>query len=351
VYRRKQLEAAERYATLETAGPRGKGNLAIAISTMGDQLWLGGQANDALQHYFRAEPLFQEVAYHSNKGPRGKYLLGLLYERITLVQLFKGDIPAAKAAAQAALKLSTELSGSDPRDAQSGVTLIEDYKLVADLESRTGHDRDASIHMEKAFALMPKLVAQSPNDTEVQAMKADLNTTAGDIASRKRNYRRALKYYETSIGVLSAVLSANAKNSGAGQRLAGTHNSAGRAQLGLHNFEAAEASFRKALSLVDQASKASHPNMQVLYTLADAYTGLGDVEASHASDLRLKREVRVQRWQQSATWYRQSVDVWRRVPEVGRVSPDAFDCISPAAVARRLSQAEANVQKVSGATP
>jgi tetratricopeptide (TPR) repeat protein len=182
-------------------------------------------------------------------------------------------------------------------------------------------------------------------------MKADLNTTAGDIASRKRNYRRALKYYETSIGVLSAVLSANAKNSGAGQRLAGTHNSAGRAQLGVLNFEPAEASFRKALSLVDQASKASHPNMQILYTLADAYTGLGDVEASHASDLRLKREVRVQHWQQSATWYRQSADVWRRVPEVGRVSPDAFDCISPTAVARRLSQAEANVQKVSGATP
>jgi hypothetical protein len=120
--------------------------------------------------------------------------------------------------------------------------------------------------------------------------------------------------------------------------------------LGLHNLEAAEASFKNAVSLVNEAAKASHPNMQALYTLADAYTGLGDVEASRASDPRRKRGDRVQYWQQSETWYRQSAEVWRRVPEVGRVSPDAFDCVPPAAVARRLCQAEANLQNVSGTT-
>ncbi len=345
VYRHKQLEAAERLDKIENGSPRGKGNLGIAISTMGDQLLQAGQASESLQNYLRALPLFQEVAYHSNKGPRGKYLLGLLYERISLVQLLKGDIPAATAAANAALKLSTELAVSDPRDAQSGVTIIEDYKLVADLESRAGRDRDASIHMEKAFALMPKLVEQSPNDTEVQAMKADLNTTAGDIASRKRDYQRSLRYYETSIGILSTVASANVKNGGAGQRLGATYNSAGRAQLGLHNWEAAEGSFKKALSLVGEAAKVSHPSMQALYTLADAYTGLGDVEAALASGARFTRETRNQHWQQSAAWYRQSAEVWQRVKEPGRISPDAFDCIPPAAVARRLAQAESNIRK------
>lgn len=351
VYRQKQLEAAERFANLENGSARGNGNLAIAISTMGDQLWQAGHASEALKNYLRAEPLFREVAYHSNKGPRGKYLLGLLYERITVIQLFKGDVPAALAMSNSALSLSTELAESDPRDAQSGVTRIEDYKLVADLESRSGRDRDAAIHMEKAFALMPKLIEQSPRDTEVQAMSADLNTTAGDIASRKRDYQRALKYYETSIAILSAVASANTKNGGAGQRLGATYNSAGRAQLGLHNLEAAEASFKKALSLVGEAAKASHPNMQALYTLADAYTGLGDVEATLASGTRLSREARNEHWQQSTASYKQSAEAWQRVPEVGRVSPDAFDCVPPSAVERRLSQAEANVQKVSGASP
>ena len=351
VYRRKQLDAAERFANLENGSARGKGNLGIAISTMGDQLWQGGHASEALENYLRALPLFQEVAYHSSKGPRGKYLLGLLYERITVVQLFKGDIVAATAAAKAALALSSELAVSDPRDAQSGVTRIQDYKLVADLESRTGRDRDAAMHLERGFALMPKLVEQSPKDTEVQAMKADLNTTAGDIASRKRDYQRALKYYETSIGVLSAVASANAKNGGASQRLGATHNSAGRAQLGLHNLEAAKSNFQEAASLVNEAAKASHPSMQALYTLADAYTGLGDVEAAIASGPRLTREARIEHWQQSATWYKQSAEVWQRVPEVGRVSPDAFDCIPPATVARHFSQTEANLRKVSATKP
>jgi len=63
VYRQKQLEAAERFAALENGSPRGKGNLAIAISTMGDQLWQAGHAGEALQNYLRAQPLFEEVAY------------------------------------------------------------------------------------------------------------------------------------------------------------------------------------------------------------------------------------------------------------------------------------------------
>ena len=105
------------------------------------------------------------------------------------------------------------------------------------------------------------------------------------------------------------------------------------------------------MDLVNETTKASHPNMQALYTLADAYTGLGDVEAGRATESRLGPTDRTRHWQQSATWYRQSSEAWRRVPEAGRVSPDAFDCVPPATVARRLAQAEANLQKVSGTTP
>jgi len=347
VFRQKQLDAAERLANLDPADVRGRGNLGIAITTMGDQLWQGGQANLALQYYVRAQPLFQEVAYHSNKGPRGKYLLGLLYERMTAVQLFKGEMPSALTAAQEALELSMELTTADPRNVQSGITLAEDYKLVADMESRMGRPGEASAHMAKAFLLVPGLVAQSPKDTEVQGVQADLNTTAGDIASRQHDSQKALKYYQNSIAVLSTVVSASARNSGAGQRLAATYNSAGRAQLRLANAQAAEGSFRKAVSLVELAAKSSHPNMQTLYTLADAYSGLGDVGASRAADQRTAHEARLQRWQQSISWYQRSAEIWQRVKEPGLISPDAFDCVPPTVVARRLSQAEGSLRKLS----
>ena len=107
----------------------------------------------------------------------------------------------------------------------------------------------------------------------------------------------------------------------------------------------------KALLLVGGAAQASHPNMQALYTLADAYTGLGDVEVAVVWGARLSRDARNEHYKQSAASYKQSAEVWQRVPEVGRVSPDGFDCVPPAAVERRRSQAEANVQKVWGASP
>jgi len=87
--------------------------------------------------------------------------------------------------------------------------------------------------------------------------------------------------------------------------------------------------------------------MQTLYTLADAYSGLGDVGASRAADQRTAHEARLQRWQQSISWYQRSAEIWQRVKEPGLISPDAFDCVPPTVVARRLSQAEGSLRKLS----
>src|SRR5206468_5455317 len=42
-FRRKQLQTAEAYASLDPTDYKAQGNLAIAISTTGDQLWQDGQ--------------------------------------------------------------------------------------------------------------------------------------------------------------------------------------------------------------------------------------------------------------------------------------------------------------------
>jgi serine/threonine protein kinase/tetratricopeptide (TPR) repeat protein len=345
-YRRKQLDKAERLANLTPTDVKMRGNLAIAITTMGDQLWQGGQATSSLEHYFRARPLFEEIAYHSNKSARGRYLLGLLFERIMIVQLSKGNTAEAFHAAREALKLSSNLSVADPRNVQSGITMALDYRLLADLESRAGHTQEAYADMDKATSLAHRLVTLSPKDTEVQGVQADLQTTTGDIASRSGDFHRALKSYEGAIAVLASVASDNSRNAGAGVHLAANYNDLGRAHQKLHAPDAASAAFRKALQLTDPAAKSGHPNAQTVYTMADAYAGLGESEAGLAANPRLERSVRIEHWRQAVSWYKQSSEIWARIKEPGIVSPDGFDCVPPSVVNRRLSQCEESLRKL-----
>jgi tetratricopeptide (TPR) repeat protein len=249
-------------------------------------------------------------------------------------------------AAQEALKLSSDLSAADPRNVQSGITMAIDDRLVADLESRTGRTQEAIAHMNKATALARHLVALSPKDTEVQGIQADLHTAAGDIASRSGDFHHALKEYESAIAVLSSVASDNSNNAGAGVHLAANYNDLGRTHQKLHAPDAAAAAFQKALELTDTAAKSGHPNAQNLYTRADAYAGLGEIEAGLAADPHLSRSVRIEHWQRAVSWYKQSSEIWTRIKEPAIISPDGFDCVSPGVVNRRLSQCEENLRKL-----
>jgi serine/threonine protein kinase/tetratricopeptide (TPR) repeat protein len=345
-YRRKQLDTAEHLAKLSPTDVKALGNLAIAITTMGDQLWQGGETSSSLEYYTRARPLFEEIAFHSNKGARGRYLLGLLFERIMIVQLSKGNVAESRNAAHEALKLSSDLSAADPRNVQSGSTMAMDYRLVADLESRRGHSAEAMVLMNKAMDIAHRLVILSPKDTEVQGLQADLQTTSGDIAGRTGDYHRALKNYEGAITVLSGVATNNSKNAGAGLHLAANYNALARAQQKLHATDAATAAFQKALELTDASAKSGHPNGQTLYTRADAYAGLGEVEAGLAADSHAERNVRIEHWRQAVSWYKQSSEIWSRIKEPGIISPDGFDCVPPSVVHQRLSQCEENLRRL-----
>ena len=162
---------------------------------------------------------------------------------------------------------------------QSGGTLAEDYRLLADLESRMGRGAQAASDMNRALALVRHLLEVSPSDTEVQGTRCDLSNTAGDIALRSGDPRRALKHYEEAAAVLSKLVSENSRNAGAALRLAGTYNNVGRADLKLRNWDAAAVAFRRALGLAEPLSIASRSNAEAVYTTAAAYAGLGEIEA------------------------------------------------------------------------
>jgi serine/threonine protein kinase/tetratricopeptide (TPR) repeat protein len=354
-FRRKQLDAAQQLVNLDPAGENGQGNLAIAMTTLGDQIWQGGERLSALKYYSDARPIFIELAAHSHKQARASYLLDLLYERIATAELANGEPRQAQATIREALEISQRLSHADPKDVQSGETLANDYEMLADLESREGNAHAASLDIDRAASLLTKFLALSPNDAELRGDEAAMYTTIGDMAGRRmagrsmagrsKDDRRALKYYEQAIAVLAKVLSEDASNGGARRRLAATCNKVGRAQIKTRDFDAAAAAFHKALALAGPEATSAGASEQGLYTVADANTGLGDVEAALATDSHLARSHRVDHWERAVAFYNQSLKIWGGIKEPGVVSPDGFDCVPSSAVSRQLAQATTNLNR------
>ena len=347
-YRHKQLDTAERVATLNPEDTAAQGNFAIAISTMGDQLWQTGEISSPLQHYFRARQIFQNMIAHSQRRARARYLLDLVDERIALTQLSKGDFAAALSATREAVNISSETHAADPKDVQSGGTLAEDYRLLADLESRMGRRAQAASNMNKALALVRHLLEVSPSDTEVQGTRSDLSNTAGDIAFRSGDPRRALKQYEEAAAVLSKLVSDSSRNAGAALRLAATYNNVGRAHLKLHNSDAAAVAFRRALELAEPLSIASRSNAEAVYIAVAAYAGLGEIEAVLAADPHLPRTDRIEHWKKASSSYNRSMELWGYIKEPGVISPDGFTCIPPAIIARQQAHCEQMLNQLQG---
>jgi tetratricopeptide (TPR) repeat protein len=255
---------------------------------------------------------------------------------MAVIYLAKGNVAAAEATAREGLSISKLLSGADPRDAQSGLTLAEDSRLVADLESRRGHNRSAAADIRTALDLSQRLAQASPRDTETLAIEAGAYKTSGDIAGRAKDYSTALHEYNSAITILSKIYLQNSSNAGAGARLAAIFNSAGKANLALSRTKAAGDEFLKSIAIVEPMANSGHPSGQALYTAADAYAGLGEVDEAVASNVDAKPEVRARRLQ-AAAWYARSLQEWGRIQEAGAVSPDGFDCIARDVISRRLA--------------
>jgi len=340
LFRHKQVEAAERLLSLKPDDDSMQGNFAIALCTLGDQLWQDGQIKAPLEQYLKAQSIFQVLAVHSRKTARARYLLDQVYERLVTVYLAKAELPAARKAARSGLQISMQLSAADPRDVQAGTTLADDDTLLADIESRMGKNHQATSRINKALVLVRRMAELSPQDMETKGSQAGTYTTAGDISCRVGDFPLALKFYQTATAILSKIFSDNSSNAGAREHLAATYNSVGNAQLRLHNPTAALIAFHKALALSEPITASAHSTVQALYTTADAYAGLGEVEADLASNPRQAKASQWKHWKEALSWYRRSLQFSSRIKEPGFVSPDGFDCIRRESVTRRLTEIE-----------
>lgn len=334
--RQKQLELATQLNSLDPGNPQRERDYASVLGLMGDQLLLSGQRREASQYYIPSQQTMEKLAAGTNST---KLLLDVhdSYYRLVDVQIADGQADQAAASARRAIDIAHQLSTADPANSQAFLLLAADYSYFADAISRSGSKREARDAIAKALSIDADLARRHPGNAEFRHMQVSRFQVAGDIYRRFADYRQALHYYQRALELLSAMENEDPSNGGARLRRAVASNGIAFCLVKLGDIPAATRTFRQALDLIAPEVNVDSPGEDALYTAADSYTGLAEVEALLAARPAKGRD-RANHWQQALAWSDLGLKRWHQVKEPGLVSPNGFACVPMAVAAARREQ-------------
>lgn len=349
--RRKVLELGDRLTSMKPDDPAIKRKVAVMAIHMGDQLLVDGQWRETLPYYTQAQKAFEELlAAHPEKGNAFEDLHAI-YTRLQQIKGIEGDAAQGLAINRKALEIAKKLTLADPRDTQARLALGQDYGNLVDSLSKSGNNHEAIQAASEGLAILKQLVALDPKNTEFRGIQAALYTSSGDAYARTGNSARALQDFREALSILSQVQSADPANVDGRLRAAGLSNKVASMLARSHDLTAANAMYRKALELARQEAAANHPYQEALYSTADSYAGLGEIETILATGNKQPIPTQVKHWNEARSWYEQSMKTWSQIKEPGMISPDGLDCIPPATVARQLARSKEALARLRARAP
>ncbi len=337
-YREKELKIAERISAMQPKDLNIQRTTAVTITRMGDQLLLNGEWRKASEYYRRARDSFEQLA---SQSPSARVLDNLhgIYTRLQQVEMWSGKANEAVGTNRKALLLSARMSHDDPSNSYEKLVLAGDYGNLADSLSRAGVKREAASFSQQAIDLMAELVAHNPTNVEYLGMQAAEYVTAGDVSRRFGDYHQAVRHYREALAISLKIQATDSSNADARLRIAAIDDELGLALLQARDLDSAAETYHQALQIVEPQTAAPNPSEEALYATANAYSGMGEVQAALASDARQSATQRTD-LENARVWYERSLKVWGRVKEPGAVSPEGYEPVLRSIVSARLTECQ-----------
>ena len=199
------------------------------------------------------------------------------------------------------------------------------------------------------MSLINEVVKLDPKNTEFLGIKAAVYVEAGDVFRRRGDVSKSSFYYQEALSLAAKIESDDPNNVDARLRVAAIRNRLGEMLIRQRDFKIASEMFNHALELAKPETTSVHPNEQALYSTADSYADLAEIDAASAADARSTAKERTAHWMRAVALAEQSLKTWSQIKEPGVESPDGFDCIRPSVVAQRLANYKAALAALSRA--
>ena len=180
------------------------------------------------------------------------------------------------------------------------------YINTATQMGRTGQLPASLTYMNKGMEIMQALVASSPQNVAQRRILGQIYSARASNLLSLHQPQAAFKDLQQACAIQESFHKADPADAGAAISVAACTK-----QMGIAAAQSGEARsakyFHDALAVVEPALSEPEPNLEALYTAADAYTGLGDLQVKEARKPEQNDAHRKAMWTGARTSYQKSL--------------------------------------------
>jgi tetratricopeptide (TPR) repeat protein len=237
----------------------------------------------------------------------------------------------------------------DPQDMMARSILSEAYYYVGDTVVKMGKFKDGLATIRRAIALDKELVSVDPKRGALRSLLAQHRVGEAEALNKVGDAAGALQSYKEARGLYHSLAELDDLNLDARLNVSATDAKIAATFLRLQQVDDARETYLRALQVSEPPAGGNPPNLQAQYTLADAYSGLGDV-AVYLAD-RIKDPInQLSHRTEAKSWYEKSLRVWRAIPNRSVISPSEFDVGDPEQVASHLTVCKTALETLKSST-
>ncbi len=217
------------------------------------------------------------------------------------IRSMQGDLAAALRTYRQGYTMVAPLAAADPQNALLQGDLAGAYMAIGSTLARTGRVAKGLKLLERGGDIIRRLPARESSSSDFRSGAALHHVAMGEALARKGDLVGALRSYGESLKIFGSLASQPADRK-AFLHVAAVHVQEGSVLARLGRIEPARAVYEQAISLARPfASEQGDP--QAPYTLADAYSGLGNLCMLEASSRKLPGTERISRMQRAQGYY------------------------------------------------
>ncbi len=325
------LELYQQATRLESSDIGVRGHGPIINAALGDALLKLGNRTRALNHYERALDALTSINTQTRNIITSINAV-VITGKIADAYLIDGNIQAAIRWYSRTRKGAEQLLATDPNnEAVQSIAITSSgqlgHALVEGGQTRKGLD-----YIREAFARAQRRPSQTPL---IRIFQSLLRIWIGEVNERKGQVVMAAQDYVKSKDLLRTVRVGGTNDLRTQVYYCSATERYGAALLQLHRLKEAKNEYDECLTLLEPLSHANPDNPEVLYALAETYTGEGSVLMKVAEER--PRIDKVETCNAAGKWFQNSLNVWSKVPNPSRYSTSTLEVTLPGEISRRVA--------------
>ncbi len=306
------------------------------LSGIGNMLE-GTDPEEALKNYQRGLAIDQRLTQLS-PDLRYRRSVAIGYGSIASVYDDSGDVVHAVENNTKDLEIYQELVREDPKNAllQQGLAIA--YMNTGTSCARAGKIARGLEYSSRSLEIMRPLLASAPETSFRQYVFAAMLVGRGTILTRANQPEAAARELEHARSIYEKLAKAGANSV---VNVAGSDVKLGEAAMKAGHEQTAADYFRQALTIAEPLISTDPPDLDALYAVADAYSGLGEVCLKKAWSAGVKTERGKLNCTEARSWFQSSLKTWHRIQHPNHTAPNFFEAGDPSVVAQKLKVVDA----------